>query len=163
MNKAIIMLIGIAMGTSAASAQDKKVQIAAQQASAKTQTSQAGKLVFVKDTYDFGELTEGDPAAYDFVFTNKGKVPVLIKSASAGCGCTKPTAPTAPILSGKTDKIHVAYTTAGHPGPFTKEVIVLSDAEEGQMVLHIKGTVKPKPTGIAASVPAAGSSTVVNK
>ena len=148
MKKAIIMLMGIAMGATVANAQ--------------TQTSHAtGKLQFKTETYDFGEVAEGPAAQYDFVFTNTGKEPVLITKAVAGCGCTTPTWPVKPVLPGQKDKIHVSFNTLGKSGPFVKDVTVFSDAEQATVAIHIKGTVKPKPVGIVASVPAAGSSTVI--
>lgn len=149
MKKAIIMLMGIAMGAGVANAQDK--------------SSQAGKLQFKTTTYDFGEVAEGPDVVHDFVFTNTGKEPVIISSAAPGCGCTGSDWPHEPILPGKENKIHIVYHTAGRPGAFNKDVPVISNSQEAQMFIHIKGTVKPKPVGVAASVPPAGSSAVLKQ
>ncbi len=154
MKKAIIMLMGIAMGATAANAQNVANN------NIQKQTSQSGKLVFEKDTYDFGEVTEGPAAQYDFVFSNTGKAPVIISKVVASCGCTTPTWPSKPVSPGTKDKIHVSYNTQGRPGPFVKDVTVFSDAEQATMVVHIKGTVKTKPAGIAASVPPSSATLV---
>jgi len=156
------MLIGIAMGTSAANAQDTKMLTASTQpVNGQVKMPHNGKLMFQQDSYDFGEVAEGPKAEHDFVLTNTGKEPVVITNASAGCSCTVSEWPRQPILPGKKEKIHVVFNTAGRVGPFTKDITILSDAEQPQMFLHIKGTVKPKPAGIAASVPPAGSSAAI--
>jgi hypothetical protein len=109
------------------------------------------------DVHDFGSLKEGPVVEYNFEFTNTGKEPLIIYDATADCGCTKPTWPTQPILPGKTGAIKVAYTTQGHPGPFSKNIYVKSNAMqvEGRerYELKIKGTVlagkEPQPNDAA--------------
>jgi hypothetical protein len=53
--------------------------------------------------------------------------------------------PQEPVMPGKKGTIHVTYNTAGRPGPISKEVTINSNAQQSPMVLHIRGTVKPKP------------------
>jgi hypothetical protein len=97
------------------------------------------------DTYDFGTLKEGPVAEHVFEFTNVGKEPLIIQSASASCGCTTPEWPKEPILPGKNGKITVRYNTQGRVAPFTKEIYIQSNAfvPEGKerYTLNIKGTV----------------------
>jgi len=131
MKKAIIMLTGLAMCAATVNAQGKN----------------AGKLQFKAETHDFGDLKEGPDAEYDFVVTNTGKSPVVIKQATTSCGCTASYWSHNPILPGKSDKVHVVYHTKGRTGPFTKDVTILSDAEQPQMFVHIKGTVKANALG----------------
>ena len=111
---------------------------------------QAGKFAFVSETHDFGEVPEGPTAEYDFEFTNTGKEPIVISKAQGSCGCTVPDWPKEPILPGKKGKIHVSYNTIGRPGPIQKDVYVTSNAQQSMMVLHIKGTVKARPTAAAS-------------
>ena len=111
---------------------------------------QAGKLAFVSETHDFGEVPEGPTPEYDFEFTNTGKEPIVISKAQGSCGCTVPDWPKEPILPGKKGKIHVSYNTIGRPGPIQKDVYVTSNAQQSMMVLHIKGTVKARPTAAAS-------------
>ncbi len=105
----------------------------------------AGKFKFVEETHDFGEVPEGPLAEWDFEFKNVGKEPIIIQEAHGSCGCTVPKWPQEPILPGKKGVIHVAYTSAGRPGPINKDVTINSNAQQSPMVLHIRGTVKPKP------------------
>jgi len=105
----------------------------------------AGKFKFQEETHDFGEVPEGPLAEYDFEFKNVGKEPIVIQEAHGSCGCTVPKWPSEPILPGKKGVIHVAYTSAGRPGPISKDVTINSNAQQSPMVLHIRGNVKPKP------------------
>lgn len=105
----------------------------------------AGKFKFNEETHDFGEIPEGPVAEYDFEFKNVGKEPIIIQEAHGSCGCTVPKWPQEPILPGKKGVIHVAYNSAGRPGPINKDVTINSNAQQSPLVLHIKGTVKPKP------------------
>ncbi|XZF16666.1 DUF1573 domain-containing protein [Chitinophagaceae bacterium MMS25-I14] len=101
---------------------------------------------FKEETYDFKDLKEGPVAEHVFEFKNIGKEPLIIQSASASCGCTKPEWPTEPILPGKSGKITVRYTTEKHVGPFMKDVYIVSNAvsDKPRYELHIKGTVAAK-------------------
>ena len=160
MKKVFITLLCLSISAAAANAQDKKnatpapaptpAPAAAPQAPAPD--PDAGEFKFKEgDTHDFGEVPEGPLAEYDFEFKNTGKQPILIQDAHGSCGCTVPTWPHEPILPKEKAVIHVAYTTNGRPGPIMKEVTINSNAKQQPMVLHIRGTVKPKP---AAPTPA---------
>lgn len=133
MKKYIISLLCIA-ATTGAYAQDKKEV-----------DNEAGKFSFVEETHDYGTVPEGPVADCDFVFTNTGKRPIVITNAQGSCGCTVPEWPRQPIKPGEKGTIHVKYTTQGHQGPISKEVTITSDAQQSTTVLHIRGTVSPKP------------------
>jgi hypothetical protein len=106
-------------------------------------TGNINDLAFVKEEHDFKTVGEGPVADYEFVFTNKGKEPIIISQVHASCGCTTPSWPKEPILPGKTASIKASYATAGRPGPFTKNITVLSNA--GSKILTIKGVVEKAP------------------
>lgn len=155
MKKVFFPLLCLAI-SSAAFAQEQKppVQVTqppAQQA--KTVDPDAGKFKFKEETHDYGEVPEGPTAETDFEFKNVGKKPITISEAHGSCGCTVPKWPHEPILPGKKAMIHVTYNTAGRPGPIMKDVTINSDAQQQPMVLHIRGTVKPKPAENTATPP----------
>lgn len=102
-------------------------------------------MAFKEDLHDFGTVTEGGNADFDFVFTNTGKEPIVIERAQPACGCTASEWTKEPILPGKTGFVRASYHTQGRPGPFTKTVTVLSNA--GAKVLTFKGEVEKAPTG----------------
>jgi hypothetical protein len=48
------------------------------------------EIKFDKETHDFGNIPQGVPATYEFVFKNTGKTPLIVTNAAASCGCTTP-------------------------------------------------------------------------
>ena len=100
-------------------------------------------IVFEKTTYDYGTMNSGDDGNCEFVFTNKGKTPIIIANVRASCGCTAPDWTREPVLPGKTGVIKAAYNTQ-IPGAFTKTITVNSNAVNSQVILIIKGNVITK-------------------
>ena len=47
-------------------------------------------LKFDFDTYDFGQVTDGEIVEVDYTFKNIGESNLIIYDASASCGCTVP-------------------------------------------------------------------------
>ncbi|MBA3828554.1 MAG: DUF1573 domain-containing protein [Taibaiella sp.] len=95
------------------------------------------------DIYNFGTIKMGITAVHEFEFTNTGTLPLLISDCMASCGCTTPEWPKEPILPGKIGKIKVTFHTQGHPGEFTKNIFITSNAltDAPTYVLHITGNV----------------------
>src|SRR5215471_4862903 len=93
--------------------------------------------------HSFGKIDQGKPVTTEFLFTNTSGKPVIIESAVAGCGCTKPEYPEAPVLQGKTGTIKVTYNAAS-PGAFTKTVTVKFANVQEPVVLTIDGEVVKK-------------------
>ena len=44
---------------------------------------------FTDTTHDFGKVHEKEVVEHDFVFTNNGKSPLIINSATGSCGCSE--------------------------------------------------------------------------
>ncbi len=114
-----------------------------------------GVLKFNKEVHDFGKLTEGPLATYNFEVVNTGTAPVVISNAQASCGCTTPEFSKDAIMPGGKSVIKVGYNTSGRPGPFTKTITVMSNAENSSLVLTIKGEVSSAPAAPAQVAPAA--------
>ncbi len=114
------------------------------QAKEAAQNPNAPKFKFKSEVHDFGKIPEGPVAEHSFEFTNTGKEPLIIQSATASCGCTTPEWPKEPILPGKTGKILVKYNTQGRGNqPFDKSIWITSNAasDKDRYELHIKGFV----------------------
>ncbi|MFN3969697.1 DUF1573 domain-containing protein [Flavobacterium sp.] len=112
--------------------------------------AQTGPKIEFKDkdnTIDYGKVNkEEDNGIRVFEFTNTGDAPLIISNVQSSCGCTVPSKPTEPIAPGKTGKIEVKYNM--NPGPIRKTITVETNAinaEEGRVVLKIKGEVIVKP------------------
>lgn len=103
-------------------------------------------IKFAEKDYNFGIVAEkGGPVSHSFEFTNTGTAPLVIISATASCGCTRPTYPTEPIAPGKKGVIKVTYLPDGRPGEFDKVIKVRTNAKETKKVsLKIHGTVSSK-------------------
>lgn len=119
----------------------------ATQADKKEQATKKGpEITFAEKQYNFGYIPEsGGPVSHFFEFTNTGDAPLVIISATASCGCTRPTYPTEPIAPGKKGKIKVTYLPEGRPGEFDKVVKVRTNVKESKKIsLKISGSVTPK-------------------
>jgi len=97
-------------------------------------------ISFEQLTHDLGEVKLDSTTTYNFVFTNTGKEPLLLSEPRSSCGCTVPSYPVDPIMPGQKNSIKVTFK-ADKPGPFTKQINVLSNAENSPVVIVIKGTV----------------------
>lgn len=112
-------------------------------------TPQNGPAIeFAETTHEFGNISEdGGPVTCKFAFRNTGNAPLVIVTASASCGCTKPKFPPKPIEPGKSGEVSVTYNPRGNRGEFDKTVTVRTNIKgrAGKTVLHITGAVIPKP------------------
>jgi Protein of unknown function (DUF1573) len=100
-----------------------------------------GKVNWVKEAHDFGEIPQGKPVSVEFEFTNAGDAPLLIADVATSCGCTASDYSKEPIAPGKSSKIKVTYNAA-NLGAFTKTITVNFSDAEAKKVLNIRGTVK---------------------
>ena len=104
------------------------------------------KIEFKTETINYGEVVKGvDDGVREFIFTNTGDAPLLIKDVKSSCGCTVPEWPKTAIEPGKSDKIVVKYNM--NPGPISKTITVETNATNkpnGVIPLRIKGTVIKK-------------------
>src|SRR5947207_1955198 len=90
---------------------------------------------FNEEEYTFNKIKQGDVVNHDYEFTNTGKEPLVISSASGSCGCTVPTWPKDPIAPGAKGVIKVTFNSAGKMGMQDKTVTLQSNAKQTPMVL----------------------------
>lgn len=110
------------------------------------------EIYFEKTVHDFGAISHRGNGTCEFVFTNTGKVPLLLTNASASCGCTVPSYDKTPIAPGATGKVTVRYDT-NRIGGFHKSITITSNAKTNpNVVLYIKGEVKAAEAAPAAAV-----------
>jgi hypothetical protein len=100
------------------------------------------EIKFDKDTFNFGEVLEGEKVSHSFVFTNTGDNDLIISNARGSCGCTVPEWPKEPIAPGKSGKIDVVFNSEGKPGNAIKSVTVNTNTEPATHQLFITGFVK---------------------
>jgi len=114
---------------------------------AQTKKDEAPKpsIAFEKLTHDFGKVYDGKAVSYEFVFTNTGKVPLILSNVQPSCGCTTPEWPREPIMPGQKGKIKAIYNAGTFRGAFSKTIAVMSNAEQSNVQLIIKGVSEDKP------------------
>jgi len=106
----------------------------------KNNNSDAPKIAFAETEYDFGTIDSRGNAVHYFVFTNTGRVPLVILNVRTSCGCMVPAWPKAPVAANTRDSLRVEYNTKVK-GTFNKIITVQSNAENAAVELKIKGNV----------------------
>jgi hypothetical protein len=102
--------------------------------------SDAPRIAFAEIEYDFGTIHSGGNAVHYFVFSNMGRVPLVILNVRTSCGCMVPAWPKAPVSTGMKDSLLVEYNTKVK-GTFNKIITVQSNAVNAMVELKIKGNV----------------------
>jgi len=95
-----------------------------------------------KTTHDFGMIKEGDVIETNFKFKNVGNAALVIKNATASCGCTQPSYPFIPIEPGEEGYIGVVYNSRTKIGPQKPYVTITSNAKETIQKVYLKGYVE---------------------
>lgn len=93
---------------------------------------------FQKKVHDFGIIIQGEKVSHRFKFKNIGKSDLVIKNASASCGCTVPSFSQKPILPGEEGEIEVVFNSANRSGHQTKTITVWSNTQPNQNRLSIE-------------------------
>ncbi|GHT00994.1 hypothetical protein AGMMS49525_00610 [Bacteroidia bacterium] len=134
MKKLVLFLAIAVMGLTAATT----FSYAAPQAAQQDKTVSVDRLL-----HDFGTVPESDKGVKTvFYVTNNTDAPIMILKVNTTCGCTAAVATKEPIAPGKKGEITVTYDTKDRPGPFVKEVTILTSGEPSTLKVQIKGTVQ---------------------
>jgi hypothetical protein len=104
------------------------------------------QISFRETTHDFGSIKEGEVVKHTFTFTNTGKSPLVIESASSTCGCTVPEVPKEPVAPGAEGKIEVQFNSAGKGGSQQMKVISIKANTQPEITqVNIKANVLAAP------------------
>ncbi len=105
----------------------------------------ASEITFDFDSYDYGEVVDGEIVEVDFNFTNTGNSDLIIFNASASCGCTVPEYPqNENIKPGESSSLKVRFDTSGKPGKQIKTVTLTTNTNSGKKLIRINGFVLNK-------------------
>ena len=107
----------------------------------KKKSSNASGITFEKTTHNFGTVDEGELIAYQFFFKNTGKKNLLIKNATATCGCTVPSYPKVPIEPDEESYIRISFNTKAKKGAQKPVVKVFTNARKAPYELYLEGNV----------------------
>ena len=95
----------------------------------------------IDTVYNFGTIADGDKVEYNYRFKNTGKKPLIIKNATASCGCTVPEKPEKPILPGEIGYLKVVFDSKGKAGHVEKSITVSSNANPEFPTLLLRGEI----------------------
>lgn len=108
-----------------------------------TDTVNVAKIEFEEDSYDFGEVDEGEVVTHVYKFTNTGKVPLVINNARSTCGCTVPSWPKDPIPPGEGGEIEVRFNTKNKKEKQQKPVTITANTYPSNTKVFLSGYVNP--------------------
>jgi Protein of unknown function (DUF1573) len=107
-----------------------------------TATYNAKATMDFKDTlHNFGNVQQGEMVQYEFEFTNNGKSPLIISSATGSCGCTVADYPHDPVMPGKSAAMKTMFSSAGKSGHQEKSITIVTNAKRPVYMLYIKADV----------------------
>lgn len=112
-------------------------------------------IEFEENTYDFGQVMEGEKVVHVYKFKNTGKEPLVISNAKGSCGCTVPDWPREPIAVGGSGEIRVQFDSRGKGqvgGALkTNKVTLTANTNPQNTYLTLKGKVDKKEEAKPAS------------
>ena len=155
MKKGILLFSAIALlSFSGSYAQESSKKVKTKATKTTTTKVEAPKvtgpgIVFESETIDYGTVAYKSDGKREFVFTNNGTEPLIIKNAQGSCGCTVPTWPKEPIAPGAKAVIGVKYDTGRGGQAFTKTITLTTNAATPTKTLTIKGNVLADPNAPA--------------
>jgi hypothetical protein len=122
--------------------------------------AKAPKMKFESMNIDYGTIDQNSEPFRTVKFTNVGKEPLIIKSATGNCGCTVPTWPREAINPGESNELKVRYSTE-RIGQINKKITITTNEPEGTNVhvLNVIGNINAKDA--AQGVPA-NNTTILN-
>ena len=158
--KSRLFITALVLSAAFAYAQEPRVSPVTITTPPATDNKNAPEFKFEEDEFNFGTIKQGENATHIFSFTNVGKEPLIITSASGSCGCTVPEWPKEPIKKGEKGTVKVTFNSAGKVGMQDKTVTIQSNAKTNPKIIHIKGNVEAPPkqdaTPIAPVPPGGG-------
>lgn len=99
---------------------------------------------FEQETWDFGQIQDGEKISFAYQFTNVGDAELVIRAANGSCGCTVPEFPKDPIPPGGKGIINVTFDSNGKTGMQHKTVTIISNTIPNTKVINVTGEVLPK-------------------
>ena len=101
-------------------------------------------IQWLDSVQQFGKVTDGEKVLISFQFKNTGTNPLVISEVTAGCGCTVPEKPEAPIAPGETGIIKAEFNSSGKVGQVSKNVNVTCNTAAQHYTLLFEGEVLEK-------------------
>jgi hypothetical protein len=108
-------------------------------------------ILWLDSVKNMGTILEGQKLEVVFRFRNTGSYPLVIESATPSCGCTVPSKPEKPVMSGEEGEIKAVFDSQGRTGTNHKSIAVQANTDGNpthQLVFDVQVVGKtegPKP------------------
>jgi hypothetical protein len=100
-------------------------------------------IKFNKQTYNFGQVDEGEQVKYTYTFSNPGSETLIIENVHPTCGCTVTGEYDKEIKPGGRGKIPVVLNTHGYQGDVVKTIRVETNTLDPQPIqLTLEGNIR---------------------
>jgi len=108
-----------------------------------TDLENAPRIEYSSRVFDFREIPEGKTVESTFTILNKGRKNLVIRSATASCGCTTGKLSSNTIPPGGTTELKVSFDSHERVGMQNKIITIISnDPQHSTTLLRVIGTVK---------------------
>jgi len=99
-------------------------------------------LILQQNSYDFGDIKQGEKVSHTFVLSNGGGDLLKISDVKASCGCTAAAPEKKELAPGESTNLIVTFNSAGRMGKQSKTIRIYSnDPENPELVLSFTGNV----------------------
>ncbi len=99
-------------------------------------------LILQQNSYDFGDIKQGEKVSHTFVLSNGGGDLLKISDVKASCGCTAAAPEKKELAPGESTNLVVTFNSAGRMGKQSKTIRIYSnDPENPELVLSFTGNV----------------------
>ncbi|MGQ8335948.1 DUF1573 domain-containing protein [Sunxiuqinia sp. A32] len=100
-------------------------------------------VVFAENTFDFGEINQGEKVEHTFTMKNDGKRDLIIRNVKTTCGCTAVTPEKKVIGPNETVPLKVVFNSTGKRGRQNKAITVITnDPKNPTTILRISTNVQ---------------------
>jgi len=107
------------------------------------QKENAARMSIGEETFNFGNIEQGEVIEHDFHFKNEGKETLLIRKMRTTCGCTASSPSSTEIAPGDEGIIHVTFNSRAKRGKQLQTVTVITnDPVKPTQYLRMAGTVE---------------------
>lgn len=102
----------------------------------------APEIVVEQDSFNFGQVYQGEKVEHTFRFQNVGDAPLHIDKVRTSCGCTAALPSATEIAPGESGELSTTFDSGRFRGQVTKTIYLYSNDPLRQVTqLYIRGTV----------------------
>ena len=99
-------------------------------------------ISFSEDSWDFGEIKQGDKVSHVFIVMNEGTGTLQITKVRSSCGCTAAVLSKRELENGEKSEIKATFNSKGRSGPFMKTIFVhFNDPQTPMKKLVLRGKI----------------------